>query len=125
MAAVCEKCGDTGVVVGEPRGHDAEGNPMFVQWACDCLSRPFSPDWYSPTGDSVKLAMLDKGVTREQLSCAMGEADDEWVDLLLEGEVSVTPRAATVLATVLGGTQSFWLRRDARYWEDRRRIEGK
>jgi hypothetical protein len=33
----CPKCHGTGVVVGEPRGHDEDGNPLFVQWACDCV----------------------------------------------------------------------------------------
>ncbi len=30
------RCGGTGVVIGEPRGHDADGNHLFVQWVCDC-----------------------------------------------------------------------------------------
>ncbi len=120
----CHKCRDTGFVIGEPRGHDADCNPLFVQWECDCLARPFRPDWYSPTGHSVKSAMEAKGISREYLSCALGEADNDWLDLLLEGAVTVTPRTATVLASELGGTQSFWLRRDAKYWEDRLRIDG-
>jgi hypothetical protein len=35
----CCRCGGTCVVVGEPRGHDEDGNPLFVQWMCDCVAR--------------------------------------------------------------------------------------
>jgi hypothetical protein len=34
----CPKCHGTGVVVGEPRGHDEDGNPLFVRWGCDCMT---------------------------------------------------------------------------------------
>ncbi len=38
--ATCDRCNGTGVIVGEPRGHDADGTPLFVQWACDCRYQP-------------------------------------------------------------------------------------
>ena len=33
------RCDGSGMVVGEPRGHDEDGHPLFVQWACDCRLR--------------------------------------------------------------------------------------
>lgn len=74
--------------------------------------RPFRPDWYSPTGDTIKTCMASKGVS-----------DNGYVDSLLDGSGVVRPESAKVLASVLGATAEFWIRRDERYWADRRRIE--
>jgi HTH-type transcriptional regulator / antitoxin HigA len=85
--------------------------------------RPFRPDWYSPTGVTIKTCMASKGVSREHLSHALGESDNGYVDSLLDGSGVVGPESAKVLASVLGATAEFWIRRDDRYWADRRRIE--
>ncbi len=44
------RCGGTGVVIGEPRGHDADGNLLFVHWACDCRMAVVPADKVSQTG---------------------------------------------------------------------------
>jgi hypothetical protein len=33
---MCERCGGTGLVRGEPRGQDGDGNQLYVWWQCDC-----------------------------------------------------------------------------------------
>lgn len=85
--------------------------------------REFRPDWYSPTGDTVREWMRLKGVSREHLSCCLGEADNGFIDALLSGTAAVSPGTAVALASALGGTADFWLRRDARYWADKARID--
>lgn len=40
----CPTCNGTGFVVGEQRGYDADGEPLFVQWACDCRVRKAMAD---------------------------------------------------------------------------------
>jgi hypothetical protein len=32
----CPKCDGKGLIRGEPRGHDADGEPLFVWSYCDC-----------------------------------------------------------------------------------------
>ena len=86
--------------------------------------RPFTPDWFSPTGDTIRECMKLRGVSREELSCHLGKADNEFVDALLDGASSVSRRTAVVLADVLGSTAEFWLKRDATYWADRKRLWG-
>lgn len=86
--------------------------------------REFKPDWYSPTGVTIRECMRIKGMTREQLSCRLGESDNNFVDALLDGDAVVGKDVATVLASAFGATPEFWVRRDERYWADRKRIEG-
>ena len=37
----CYICGGTGVVQGESRGVDNEGEPLYVWWQCDCGAKPW------------------------------------------------------------------------------------
>jgi len=85
--------------------------------------RPFLPDWYVPTGHTVRHYMTIRGVSKEYLSHAMGEADNDFLDALLDGDAPVGPNTARILWSVFGVPSEFWLRRDERYWTDRRRIE--
>lgn len=54
----CQTCRGTGLIRGEPRGHDEQGRPLFVIWQCDCQARedrrlpdirPCDPHAGSPT----------------------------------------------------------------------------
>lgn len=87
-------------------------------------SREFRPDWSSPTGVTVAECMRIHGVSREQLSCHLGEEDNEFVDALLVGEAVVGPETAKGLSAAFGGSVGFWLMRDGKYWQARNRIEG-
>jgi plasmid maintenance system antidote protein VapI len=89
----------------------------------DSLSLPFVPDWCSPTGDTIRTAMEDLGISKDYLSCCLGDGSNDHLNALLNGEVMLGDYSAGVLAKVLGSTKEFWLRRDARYWYDRKRLE--
>lgn len=85
--------------------------------------REFKPDWYSPTGVTVRECMELRGISKEQLSCMLGETNNDYVDALLDGEAPVGRSSAVTLATALGATPYLWLSLDNHYWTERRRIE--
>lgn len=73
--------------------------------------RQFRPDWASPPGDTIKDCLEVKGMSKEDFATAMGLTNNE-VDQLLEGRMRVKSILAEKLASTLGSTLAFWLRRD-------------
>jgi HTH-type transcriptional regulator / antitoxin HigA len=84
----------------------------------------FAPDWASPPGDTVSDILnqryLSIGDFAERLGQPMVEAT-----ALLEGRTRVTPEIATRLATILGGSEDFWINRDRQYLQDLHRRESR
>ena len=76
----------------------------------------FTPDWFSKPGDSLRAQMARRGVTAQQLA---DEIDGGFATLrgLLDGSVAIDSDHAAVLTGLLGGTPSFWLKRQANYRE--------
>lgn len=74
----------------------------------------FTPDWFSKPGDSLRALMLRRGLAAEDvaqhLSGGMGTLRG-----LLDGSGSINRTNALALAEHLGGTVSFWLKRQANY----------
>ena len=57
----------------------------------------FSPDWCSPTGDTVLELMEDQGVSREDLASYLEIGIDE-LESILYGEKPLTTKIAISLA---------------------------
>ena len=74
----------------------------------------FAPDWLSPPGDTIKDALAYHRLSSEVLGEALGLSSLVTVHLLT-GEVPIDAGLATGLATTLGGTESFWLKREGLY----------
>ncbi len=74
----------------------------------------FLPDWTSPPGDTVSDLMKERGWNQAQLSGRLG-VSEKHLNRLIKGKVALTDEMAFRLATVLGSTEQFWLRRDAEF----------
>lgn len=72
----------------------------------------FNPDWRSPPGDTIKDLLELKGLAPDQLAASLGLTEHD-LHLLLVGELIITDDIAATLEHVLGGSQAFWLKRDA------------
>lgn len=85
--------------------------------------RPFTPDWYSPPGDTIEAVMKERGMTLDQFAQKMGQ-HPLWCASLLCGSERITPELAQKLSEVIGSTPGFWERREATYRKDKKRITG-
>ncbi len=74
----------------------------------------FSPDWQSPPGDTIADLMRERGWTSAQLAARL-DLSVKNLNLLIDGEMTITNDLAFKLATVLGSSALFWLRREAAY----------
>lgn len=74
----------------------------------------FTPDWFSKPGDSLRSLMVRRGLTALDVAkCLEGGLAD--VRGLLDGTGRIEADSATALATHLGGTASFWMKRQSQY----------
>lgn len=74
----------------------------------------FTPDWFSKPGDSLRALMLRRGLAVEEVA--------KWLNGgmpalrgLLAGTDAIDDAQAAALAEHVGGTESFWLKRQANY----------
>lgn len=74
----------------------------------------FVPDWVSPPGETITDILRERGWTQVELAGRLGFTPKHVSELVL-GHSTLTPDAAGRLATVLGSTTGFWLRREAQY----------
>lgn len=74
----------------------------------------FNPDWASPPGDTIADTINERGWTQVQLAERLG-ISKKHLNRLIRGKVGLTDEMAFRLATVLGSTEQFWLRREAQY----------
>jgi len=78
------------------------------------LSSSFSPDWVSPPGDTIADLLEERDWTQLQLSERM-EYTTKHISLLINGKAPITEETAVKLSRVLGGSEKFWLNREANY----------
>jgi Zn-dependent peptidase ImmA (M78 family)/plasmid maintenance system antidote protein VapI len=74
----------------------------------------FTPDWFSKPGDSLRALMQRRGVTAASVSDRLPGG---LVALrgLLDGSRAIDSEEAATLATTVGGSSSFWLKRQINY----------
>ena len=82
----------------------------------------FSPDWVSPPGDTIADLMEERDWTQVQLSKRLGYTKKQ-VSQLINGKAPITNETALKLKNVLGGTEKFWLNREADYRAQLAQIE--
>lgn len=81
-----------------------------------------SPDWASPTGDTIVDLMEERGWNRVELARCLGFSARH-LNQLINGSVSITNDTALRLERVLGSTVNFWLNREANYRERLARLD--
>lgn len=81
----------------------------------------FSPDWVSPPGDTIAAILKKRAVTENDFANQIGRPFDDVV-ALIRGYAPIDAELARELATALGSTEQFWIRREARYRRDLERL---
>lgn len=74
----------------------------------------FTPDWFSKPGDALRSLMIRRGCAAEEVASVL-DGGMPTLRSLLDGTGAVTERHASVLAEHLGGTPSFWMKRQSNY----------
>ncbi|MEO0854264.1 MAG: helix-turn-helix domain-containing protein, partial [Cyanobacteria bacterium J06648_11] len=77
-------------------------------------THPFTPDWISPPGDTIADLLEERDWTQAHLAPQLGYSIER-VSQLVNGTAILNPDTALRLESVLGGTASFWLEREAHY----------
>jgi HTH-type transcriptional regulator / antitoxin HigA len=75
---------------------------------------PYEPDWFSKPGDTLAELLSRRQLSYRELAEQLKE-DADTVAGVLAGTVAISSRFASRLATCLGGTKEFWIRRQATY----------
>lgn len=74
----------------------------------------FLPDWASPPGDTILSLLEEKGISQEALASHLGFTQSR-LEQLLSGELAIADDIALVLRDCLGGTYTFWIKREGNY----------
>ncbi len=74
----------------------------------------FTPDWISPPGDTIADLIEEREWSQVDLAKRLGFTTKH-VSLLINGKAPITEETALKLESVLGGSASFWLSREAQY----------
>jgi HTH-type transcriptional regulator / antitoxin HigA len=74
----------------------------------------FTPDWFSKPGDALRLLMQRCGVAPSDLAQKL-EGGIAVVRGILDGSIAIDVDMAKALATGIGGTSDFWLKRQVNY----------
>lgn len=75
---------------------------------------PFSPNWISHPGSTIKDVLVDKKVSNVELAQKMN-LDIKAIELLLSGKLSIDDNIAHKLESTIGSTKAFWLSREEQY----------
>ena len=86
------------------------------------LTRPFTPDWVSPPGDTIADLLEERQWTQQQLAQYL-ECNNKYISQLIEGKASIDETIALKLAQVLGSTAQFWLNRETDYRSELVRLQ--
>ena len=74
----------------------------------------FTPDWFSKPGDSLRALMQRRGVEPQAVADRL-PGGMTTLRGLLDGSVAIEREQAGTLASALGGSSSFWLKRQENY----------
>ena len=76
--------------------------------------QPFLPDWVSAPGETIADIMKERQISQENLAQGLS-INPECVRELLAGRVIIDEVLAHRLATFLGSSKEFWLKREQNY----------
>lgn len=75
------------------------------------------PNWFSKPGDSLISAMRRRGLTASELANQLAGGIEQ-LRSFVNGSASIDARSAAVLASAVGGSKEFWLKRQENYERD-------
>jgi plasmid maintenance system antidote protein VapI/Zn-dependent peptidase ImmA (M78 family) len=84
-------------------------------------TRPFTPDWVSPPGETIAAVLSERGLTFDDFARIIRRPPGD-VEQLIDGEATLTADLARLLADTLGASAEFWTRREVRYRQDLERL---
>ncbi|MDI3240235.1 ImmA/IrrE family metallo-endopeptidase [Arthrobacter sp. AL08] len=85
-------------------------------------TQDFVPHWASPPGDTINDLIRSKDLFPDDIAGACG-LDAAEFDLLIQGVLTINASLAEALSSSLGGSTSFWLRREERFREMQATLE--
>lgn len=80
----------------------------------------FNPDWRSPPGATIGDLSVEKNLTLPALAKLLGRTENFTLKLLVGG-VRLSRTMAKLLSDKLGGTEEFWINREANFRKPLRR----
>ena len=81
----------------------------------------FQPDWTSPPGDTIHSILLERGMSKAELSKNIGLSTRD-LQNLLDGRMTISIGIARKLAKMLGASIESWVSRDYQYRRDAARL---
>lgn len=85
-------------------------------------SPDFAPRWASPPGETIRDALVERGLSLEVFAASIGVPDPR-LQGLLSGSETISIELARRISTSIGGSVEFWLTRDGHYRDDLARVE--
>ena len=82
----------------------------------------FRPEWTSAPGSTIQNMLERRGLSIDELSDVLGSAPTD-VFGLITGNIPITDELAKKLTELVGGTEQFWLNREAQYKADLDRLQ--
>jgi HTH-type transcriptional regulator/antitoxin HigA len=77
-------------------------------------TRPFTPDWVSPPGDTIADVLEERNWTEELLAEKLGYST-KFINQLIKAEIPIDEEIAIKLSQVIGSTVQFWLNHEKHY----------
>ncbi|WP_332602511.1 ImmA/IrrE family metallo-endopeptidase [Arthrobacter sp. S2(2024)] len=85
-------------------------------------TQEFMPRWASSPGATIQDLLIKKSASKAEVAEACGLRGEEF-DSLLQGALPLTRKIAESLSRSLGGSTSFWIRREERFRESKAIVE--
>lgn len=82
----------------------------------------FQPNWASAPGDTIADILGEQSLSVREFARRLGKTAGHANDLL-RGRIAITSEIAQRLEEVLGGSEAFWMAREAQYRRDLTRLE--
>lgn len=77
-------------------------------------TRPFTPDWVSPPGNTIADVLEERNWTEKLLAEKLGYST-KFVNTLIKAEIPIDEEIAIKLSQVIGSTVQFWLNHEKHY----------
>lgn len=88
------------------------------------METSFSPMWCSPPGSTIKDVLNVRRISLDSFAQNLSISKED-VQNIIAGRSPLTEAMAAKLATNLGGSKEFWIRRDREYRQDFDRLQSK
>src|SRR5579862_1828223 len=102
-------------------GHESLGSRSWKSRPTMTEHNTFDPGWASHPGETISDILAERRLSPTDFAERLGQTP-AYAKELLRGRAEITAAVAKQLAEVLGGSQSFWINREAQYRNDVARL---